>query len=135
MTKASLLVLVANGAHARVLRRAAGSSDLHTLLRIEDGPVRGEARAAPDPNRRRDERLHAFIAVLAAHLRELLRQHPSDGLVLAAPPRILAPLRADLAPTGAVRAATTKNLVRLDDREVVAHLADELRHAEGSFAD
>jgi hypothetical protein len=134
MTKHSLLVLVANSAHARVLRQGAGSDGLHTCLTIENGPVRGEARSAPHPNERRDERIHQFVAVLGAHLRALLAEHPAYGLVLAAPSRMLAPLKDELAATGALRATAAKDLVKFHDNEVALHLAAELRLADGGFA-
>lgn len=133
MAKCNLLVLVANSAHARVLRRTVGASELHTCLTIENGPVRGEARTAPGADERRDERIHAFVAVLGAHLRELLRAHPADGVVLSAPARMLSGLQAELAGTGAVRATAAKDLVKFDDRVVATHLANELRHADGDF--
>jgi len=134
MAKPNLIVLVANSAHARVLRRTLGSDELHTCLTVENGPVRGEAHAAPDADRRRDERIHHFVAVLAAHLRELMHQHPGHGVVLAAPSRMLGPLRAELESTGAVRATAAKDLVKFNDQEVTAHLASELHHADGGFA-
>ena len=134
MAKCNLLVLVANSAHARVLRRTAGTSELHTCLTIENGPVRGEARTAQGADERRHERIHTFVAVLGTHLRELLREHPADGVVLSAPGRMLSALQAELAGTGAVRATAAKDLVKFDDYEVAARLADQLRHADGGFA-
>lgn len=134
MLRAKVLVLVANSVHARVLRRTPGSDGLHTWLTVENGPALAEGRTAPGADRRRAERIHNFAAVLAAHLRELLRQHPDHGLVLAAPPRVLGPLQAELAATGAVRASVAKDLVRLDDHEVAERLAAELRHVDGRFA-
>lgn len=134
MPRPNLLVLVANSVHARVLRRTSASDALHVCLTVENGPVRGEARAAPGADRRRDERVHNFVAVLGAHLRELLRQHPQDGLVLAAPSRMLDQLQAELADTGAVRATAAKDLVKFDAHEVALRLAAELRHADGEFA-
>ena len=130
MIKPSLLVLVANSAHARVLRRSLGSDDLHTCLTVENGPVHGEARTAPGANQRRDERIHSFVAVLGAHLRELLHQHPASGVVLVAPSR----MQAELASTAAVRAVAAKDLVKFDDHEVALRLAAELRHAAGGFS-
>jgi protein required for attachment to host cells len=134
MAKPNLLVLVANSARARVLRRSIGSDELHTCLTVENGPARREARTAPGADQRRDERIRNFVEVLGAHLRELLHEHAADGLVLAAPSRMLGPLQADLAGTGAVRAAAAKDLVKFDDHEVTAHLTAELRHADGGFA-
>jgi hypothetical protein len=134
MAKPHLLVLVANSVNARILRRDPGSGEWRTCLRIENGPVRGEAHSAPGADRRRAERIRHFVTVLAAHLRELLREHPGQGLVLAAPSRMLAPLLAELGATGAVRATTARDLVKFHDHEVVERLAAELHHAEGGFA-
>jgi hypothetical protein len=134
MAKPHVFVLAANSVHARVLSRSSGSDGLHTLLRVENGPVRGEARTAPRADQRRDERIRNFVAVLGAHLRELLRQHPGHSVVLAAPSRMLALLQAELAATGAVRATAAKDLVKFDDQEVALRLAAELRRAEGGYA-
>jgi hypothetical protein len=51
---------------------------LRTCLTIEDGPAAGECGAAPGGRRRREERLRSFIAVIGAHPRELLREHPEQ---------------------------------------------------------
>ncbi|MGZ3272524.1 MAG: hypothetical protein ACXU82_04320 [Caulobacteraceae bacterium] len=135
MVDPNLLILVANSIHARVLRRGPGLEGLQTCLTVEDGPAHSEARTAPGADQRRDERIHSFVCVLGAHMRELLHQHPDSAVVLAAPSRMLAQLQAELASTGAVRAVAAKDLVKFDDHDVAVRLAAELRHAAGGFAE
>lgn len=134
MAKINLLVLVANGARARVLRRYEGSDDLHTCMAVDNHPTHGEARTPDGEDRRRDERLHEFAAELATQVRGMLREHPAHALVLAAPARMLGSLQADLATTGAIRATSAKDLLQFDDHEVALHLAAELRDVDGGFA-
>lgn len=136
-------VLVADGAHARLLARVGASAALRAVPKGifahevrptnamgSDRPGRtqesvGGARHTIEPrvdwSRQEKER---FAQRLAAHLEEQVQRHGFDRLILVAPPRFLGDLRAALGPQARKRleGELDKDLTELAPREIEARL-------------
>ena len=90
----NIAVLVANSTGARLVRRDHDTGALKTCLTIEDGPSSRSinSRGSTEDERLRRQRVASFIEVIVAHLREIHAGRAFEGLVLAAPARMLADL-------------------------------------------
>jgi len=133
MRHRNILLLVANGAHARILRRDAESGELHTVVRLEDGPAARDGHAPYTPDQR-STRSEAYAKVILAQVADVLRQHPAEGVIVSAPAHLMHALHEPLGHLCKVIASTQKDLVKLADHDLKAQLASELNHADLGFA-
>jgi hypothetical protein len=134
MPHRKIFVVLANGSRAKVLTRAHGDADLHACLTIEDGPAKGHLAAQQVGDSHRDQRIGAFVEVLAAHLRDLIREQPAEGVILAAPARMLRRARAAIDPFCPVLVTVQKDLMKATDHELAEVLRAELLQAPGALA-
>jgi hypothetical protein len=136
MHSRNILVLVANGGRARLLRRDHDTGALKTCLAITDGPSAHaiNPRGSTEDERLRRHRVAAFIAVIAAHLREALTAQPFEGLMVAAPARMLPDLTAAVGHVSPVLASLPKDLMKVPDHELAPHVQHALFQADAVTA-
>ena len=134
MRKMRIAVLTANSGKAKLLLRDPETGDLKTRLKIDDGPGPSalNLRGGTQDERLRRQRLQAFIEVIALHLKEFVSLEGLEGVVVAAPERMMGDLKAALAAVTPVLAAKPKDLLKVADHELMAHLRGELLNAEGA---
>ncbi len=136
MHRRNIAVLVANSGGARLLRYDHETGALKTGLVIEDGPSSRSInpRGSTEDERLRRLRVGAFIEVIAAHLGGTLAEQPFAGLIVTAPARMLSDLTAAVGHLSPVLASLPKDLVKVPDHELDAHLQHALLQAEGALA-
>ncbi|HVM99296.1 MAG TPA: host attachment protein [Caulobacteraceae bacterium] len=132
-----LIYVLADGAHARFVERAADTGAFVTVQRMNGEArldvIRAEERneqpgrtfesattgshgvGRSDAYRRAKE---SFIADVGRTLGEVLERRPVEGVVLAAPSRLLKPLRSSLPPRTVVVAEIGKDLIKTPDHEL-----------------
>jgi protein required for attachment to host cells len=133
-----LIYVLADGAHARFVERNAdtgdfvsfqhmdGSGQLDTLREEQRNEQTGRTFESSGGHRHgvgRDEDVYErakadFAAQVAGRLSELAAQRKPEGVVLVAPPRLLAPLREGLAASVPVVGELGKDLVKTPDHEL-----------------
>lgn len=131
----NIAILLANSGHARLLRRDHQTGEFHMIFAVADGPhgrSLGPGRAGDDERVQR-RRMHAFLDVIAEHLRHAIQTVPLKGVVVAAPGRILGDLSALIDPICPVLASVQKDLIKANDHELAQLLAHELFQAEGAL--
>lgn len=136
MHKRNVVVVVANSGRARILRRDHETGHLITHLDLEDGPA---VRPINPHGSTLDERIQrrrviAFIEVIVAHLGEMTKAHEVEGVVIAAPQRMLPDLKARAAQATPVLGSVQKDLVKMADHDMTAALQAEILKAEGAAA-
>lgn len=104
------------------------TSDLPGRAFDSHGQGRHGMEQAHDPH---GQQAQAFAAQIAREVERIRREEPFDGLVLAAPPRFLGLLRAELdhGTREAVVAEIDKNLVESDTETLERRIAALLRKA------
>ncbi len=134
-----LLFVIADGGRARLLTRARTGEfvpleEMDNAERLDE--LRDELRTSPLPRViGQGERRHAvehgdrvrlakeaFMARVARRVVEVARRSGMEGVVLAAPRRLVAPLRARLGQDVAVARVVSKDLTKVPDHELGAWL-------------
>lgn len=131
----NIAILLANGSHARLLRRDHETGEFRAIAAVDDGPhgrSLGPGRAGDDERVQR-RRVHAFLEVIAEHLRHAIQTASLHGVVVAAPTRILGDLNAMIDPICPVLASVQKDLIKANDHELPQLLTRELFQAEGGL--
>jgi protein required for attachment to host cells len=139
-----LLIVVADGEHARFARSAAHGA-LHTERRIDSASAHRRAAdlgadrpgasfhtgssARHSVGHRQDPKALAkqeFAKLVAEETGAEFRECEADGLILAAPPKVLDALDQHLDPavTARVLGRLPKDLVKVPDERLAAHFAD-----------
>jgi len=132
-----ILFILADGARARFVARSPGSDDFVTLREVDGSErlqtLRRELRASPpgrshessSPNRRTVGRedffrqaKEAFVAEVADLAADAFPDEAGDGVAIAAPSRLLGPLRTRLEPKIRVLAELSKDLTKIPDHEL-----------------
>ena len=132
-----LVYLLVDGAHARVVRRAAATGAFVTVRRVQGEYLLDEVRAQQQGERpgrsfeSASESRHAvgredayrrakenFAAQVGSAVGDLICGGGIEGVVLVAPPRLLHSLRAGLPAATSVVAALGKDLIKTPDREL-----------------
>ena len=145
MKASKLWLLIADGGRARVLSNSGPgrgvvavpglvfSADLPLSHDIgADRPGRtfdstGKTRHAMEPHSDPHQQLkHKFVVGLVEMLEENLEQGEFDRLVIAAPPSVLGMMRPAISNRldSVIAAEVDKDLTKVPDHEVAAHLAD-----------
>jgi protein required for attachment to host cells len=136
-TPSRLLYLLTDGGRARLVRRSSetghfstveqidGAAELRTLRRElrASPPTRTFASAAPRRSAVGQEDFarpvkEAFVARVADRVIEVARRDQLDGVVLAAPPRLIGPLQACLGDRIAISGQLRKDLTKAPDHEL-----------------
>jgi hypothetical protein len=133
MRKLRIAVVTANGVKAKLLLRDPETRELKTRLTILDGPAPSalNRRGGTQDERLRRQRIEAFIEVIALHLEDFAAREGLEGVVVAAPERMIGDLKAALARAAPVLAAKPKDLLKVADHELMGFLRGELLEAEG----
>jgi len=135
-----LLFVLADGGRVRFVERSPSGhfvtfetidrtlalSQLRTELRASP-PARTHASASPRRSSVGQEDYvrpakEAFMAEVAARATALVKERCLDGILLAAPPQLIGPLRASLDGAGPVAGAIRKDLTKVPDHELGAWL-------------
>jgi protein required for attachment to host cells len=128
----NIAYLIADGAHGRILVWDRDGENYRTCVEIADGPA-PVARHHPgtvsesfshqrhgfdDKEEARKKTRSAFAHVLAEHVRQFAAEHPVEGFVLAAPARVLTPLKGQLKEGPAILGLIGKDLTKHGDHEL-----------------
>lgn len=135
--RSKLLFVITDGGRARLVEQSAETGDFATVEEIDNqtelARLRHELRASPQArtinsqgDRRhgvgRDEYLRAakevFIAQVAERAASRVRQRNLAGVVLAAPRRLIGPLRGGLEGQVAIAEVLAKDLTKAPDHEL-----------------
>lgn len=142
MGEPKLLYVLADGARARMVEHRSEPDRYATIEEIdardELRQLRRELRASPqarnqqsgNPNLQHtvgrggyvDEAKQAFVRQVADRVARLLDRGSYQGVVVAAPDRLVGPLRARLQDAGAVTRAINRDLTKTPDVELAAWL-------------
>lgn len=144
-----LLFVLADGGRARFVERMRDRGDFVTVDQIDHSgelrTLRAELRASPPartfpgraPRRSavgRDDYIRstkqAFMAEVADRAAALVAQHALEGVVVAAPPQLISPLRTKIDALTKVAGAISKDLTKTPDHELGGWLTDAFRRAQ-----
>jgi len=133
MHHGNIAFLIADGGHGRIVTWDPDTNAYRTRVQIVDGispPPRYRPRAAARVHfhdRRETLRRQVrgpFVHVLALHLRLFAREHKTEGVIIAAPARLIGPLRAELKTGPRLLAVLAKDLTKHDDEHLHKALLD-----------
>ena len=143
MRHRNIAYLIADSGHGRILTWDRNAQVYRTRVKIDDGvasaprqnpvaPIERatiERREADDKNQARQKIRAAFAKVLAQHVRHYAAQHAVEGVILAAPSRLLDPLRDELEAGPPILGVLAKDLTKRGDDDLHAALVDAELHA------
>ncbi len=110
-----LLFVLTDGGHARLVERSPETGHFVTLEEIGNH----------DTNPRHDKTV--FVAQVAKRANEVVRQQMLEGVVLAAPQRLIGPLRDAFMQGPAVVEAVAKDLTKVADHDLGAWFGGYVR--------
>jgi protein required for attachment to host cells len=144
MPRASnLLVVLTDGGRARLVARSPDDGRYHTLEELDDGAalktLREELRATPPtrthssasprrsavgPEDHVRSAKEAFMGEVAHRAIEVGRTRQADGVIVAAPARLVGPLREQLEGRLTIAGVIAKDLTKTPDSELSSWLDD-----------
>jgi hypothetical protein len=129
----NIAYLIADSVHARFVVWDRDAGDYRTVVKVHDGPApppRHQAGPGPDDRGALRAKIRsAFAEVLAQQVRHFAAERSVEGFVLAAPARLLTPLKAALKDGPPILGAVAKDLTKQADHELREWLLKAEEHA------